>query len=70
MPILDMQMLNPTEKRTLAEIIYYDSGADLDYFSFIEITLALFEDISGFETSHPGLDLLNDLWLIYRSLEK
>lgn len=63
-----MHSLSLTQRHTLAQAIADDSGVILDYFSFIEIALSMFEDISGFETKPPGLDLLNDLWGIYCSL--
>lgn len=62
-----MDVLRATEKKSLAETIRCNSGTDLDYFSFVEIALAAFEDIPGFETRHPDIELLNDLWKIYSS---
>ncbi|MDR6742032.1 hypothetical protein RJO15_21025 [Herbaspirillum huttiense F1] len=60
-----MDALSATEKKTLVETIQCNSGTDLDYFGFVETALAAFEDIPGFETKSPDIDLLNDLWHIY-----
>lgn len=65
-----MHSLSLAQRHTLAQAIADDSGGILDYFSFIEIALSLLEDISGFETAHPELELLNDLWRIYCSLSR
>lgn len=65
-----MPSLCTTEQQKLAEGVASDSGIGLDYFSFIEIVLSLFEDIAGFETTPPELDLLNELWRIYCTFKR
>ena len=63
-----MQALDPSQKIIFAEAVLCDSGANLDYLSFIEIALATFEDVPGFETTLPKLDLLDELWRIYSAI--
>ena len=45
-----MQPLTPEQKQSLIDTFIADTGFGLDYEGFIEVMLAMFENIPGFET--------------------
>lgn len=59
-----MGLLTRIQKSELIGIIRDEFGSDLSREEFIDVTLQLFEDISGFETASEDetLDLTEQLW--------
>ena len=55
---ISRQTLSLEQKNTLVHAIAEDSNLGLDHYGFFEIALAIFEDISGFETGQPVVSLL------------
>jgi hypothetical protein len=58
-------LLTAEQKCVLAASVAGQAGIDLDFETFTDAVLLLFEDVPGFEASEPGLSLLREIWAIY-----
>jgi hypothetical protein len=64
--------LTAEQKCVLADSVAREAGINLDFKTFTDAVLLLFEDVPGFEVTEPGLSLLREIWAIYnqRSTDK
>jgi hypothetical protein len=53
------------QKKALTEILNENYDPILEFKSFCELLLVLFEDIPGFETAGPTHALMTEIWTIY-----
>ncbi|MGA7194079.1 MAG: hypothetical protein WBW94_10645 [Anaerolineales bacterium] len=66
-----MHTLSKEQQQTLVEIVNEQFGVDLEYNDFVDVLLAMFEDVAGFETmpATKAETLIKTLWRNYHGQE-